>query len=188
MNNLTIAVQTIKDTISAQDVGQALGLEMRHGRCRCPLHGGTDFNCVLYPGSRGFYCFVCHDSGDVIKFVRKYHDMRFRDAVAWFNDTFHLGMDIDSPVSEDALREAKKAQRKRAALVRAETAVKEAQADRELAAFIMLRHLEEGMERTAPGRPDEPFSRRFEQTARMIPYVKGMIEDIQIENMKETEP
>ena len=48
MNQLTIAAQRIKDTISAQDVGVAMGLEIRHGRCRCPLHGGGDFNCVLY--------------------------------------------------------------------------------------------------------------------------------------------
>ena len=47
MNRLTIAAQTIKDSVSALEAGEAMGLEVRHGRCQCPLHGGQDFNCVL---------------------------------------------------------------------------------------------------------------------------------------------
>lgn len=114
MNRIDIAVQTIKDTISAQDVGQAIGLEIRHGRCQCPMHGGHDFNCVLYKGNRGFYCHVCKQGGDVIRFAQRYYNMSFKDTVAWFNGTFGLGMDIDSPMSPEASKQAEFAQTRRA--------------------------------------------------------------------------
>jgi len=113
MNKLTLAAQTIKDTVSAQDVGRAMGLEIRHGRCRCPIHGGHDFNCVLYKGNRGWYCHVCKSGGDVLSFAQQYYHMQFPDTVRWFNDTFNLGMDIDSPMSKDAVKQAEIARKQR---------------------------------------------------------------------------
>lgn len=185
MNQLTIAAQQIKDSISAQDVGMALGLEMRHGRCRCPLHGGNDFNCVLYKGNRGFYCHVCKHGGDIIRFVQEYHDMSFKDAVAWFNGTFGLGLDIDSPMDEKRLEEAMEAQRKRAEKARFETALKEARESREMVAMEMLFKLEDKLEAAAPMRPeDEVFNKAFREAAEMIPAMKGIIEDMKVEAMR----
>lgn len=182
MNQLTIAAQRIKDTISAEDVGAALGLEIRHGRCRCPLHGGGDFNCVLYKGNRGFYCHVCKRGGDVIQFVREYHDMSFKDAVAWFNDTFGLGMDVDSPMDPKRLEEAKEAQRKRVEKSRLMELRKDARTNRENTAMGMLVRLEDMMERHAPRTPEDGFSQKFRAASGMIPTVKGMIEEIKIDN------
>lgn len=184
MNQLTIAAQRIKDTVSAQDVGRALGLEMRHGRCRCPLHGGNDFNCVLYKGNRGFYCHVCKKGGDVVTFVREYHDMSFKDTVAWFNDTFGLGMDIDSPMDEKRLEEAREARRKRAEKARFETALKEARENREMTAMGMLFRLEDKLEDAAPQTPEEDFCEAYRESVKMVPAMKGIIEDMQVEAMR----
>lgn len=184
MNRLDIAAQRIKDSVSAQDVGRALGLEMRHGRCRCPLHGGDGFNCMLYGGNRGFNCFVCHEAGDVIRFVRKYHDMSFKDTVEWFNDTFGLGLDIDSPMDEKQIEEAREAQRRRSERIWFEGELKKARANRELTALDMLMRLEDMMDRVAPKTPEEDFSPAFKLAAELIPTVKGMIEDLQVEAMK----
>ena len=95
MNKLTLAAQTIKDSVSALDTGQAMGLEIRRGRCKCPFHNGKDFNCVLYRGNRGWFCHVCKAGGDVISFAQQYYSMSFKDSIAWFNDTFHLGLDLE---------------------------------------------------------------------------------------------
>jgi hypothetical protein len=78
------------------------------------MHGGHDFNCVLYKGNRGFYCHVCKQGGDVIRFVQQYYSMAFKDAVMWFNSTFHMCMDIESPMSPEAVKRAEFAQRMRA--------------------------------------------------------------------------
>ena len=117
INKLTIAAQTSKDSVSALDVGRALGLEIRHGRCQCPIHGGKDYNCVLYQGNRGYYCHVCKSGGDVISFVRSYyHDKQFKDIISWFDGTFNLGLDIDGYIdpaerkrAENALQRRKRA-------------------------------------------------------------------------------
>lgn len=106
MSRLTIAAQTIKDSVSALEAGQAMGLEIRRGRCRCPIHGGKDFNCVLYKGNRGYYCHVCKAGGDVITFAQQYYSFSFKDAVAWYNDTFHLGLDIEGKIDPSKQREA----------------------------------------------------------------------------------
>lgn len=108
MNALTLAVQTIKDSVSALDVGEAIGLEVRHGRCKCPIHNGNDFNCVLYNGDRGYYCHVCKAGGDVISFIQEYYKMSFKDAVSWANSTFNLGMDIQSQLDPETAKRAEK--------------------------------------------------------------------------------
>ena len=111
MNKLTIAAQTIKDRVSALDVGNALGLNVdKHGRCSCPFHNGKDRNMKLFPGNRGYSCFVCHASGDVIRFVQEYNGCTFKEAVNWLNNAFNLGMDISSPMSPDERKRAKFAQ------------------------------------------------------------------------------
>lgn len=113
---LTVAVQTIKDSVSALDVADALGWDIdRYGRCPCPFHNGKDRNMKLFEKNRGYSCFVCHASGDVISLVRNYyHDMSFKQVISWFNNTFNLGIDIDSPLSAEAVKQVKMAQRKRA--------------------------------------------------------------------------
>ena len=113
MSKLTIAAQTIKDTVSAMDVGNAIGLEIRHGRCQCPFHGGKDFNCVLYRGNRGWYCHVCKRGGDVIQFAQEYYKYGFKDCIAWYNATFHMGLDIEGKIDPQKQREAEKALQRR---------------------------------------------------------------------------
>jgi DNA primase len=90
--------ELIRQSVSAIDVGVALGLEINSkGRCRCPFHNGHDNNMRLYPEDRGFYCFVCHESGDCIKLAQKMMEdtagkCTYRDAAGWIDDTFHLSV------------------------------------------------------------------------------------------------
>ena len=183
MNQLIIAAQRIKDSVSAQDVGRALGLEMRHGRCKCPIHGGENYNCVLYGGDRGFYCHTCKAGGDVVKFIRESLGISFKDAVEWFNDTFGLGLDIDSPMDRKQLEEAREAQRKRTERAKFVEGLDRWRFDRELTLMSMLMQLEDMMDMAAPKTPEEDFSPAFKLAAEMIDTVKGMIEEIQVENM-----
>jgi len=85
--------RAIRNTVSAIEVARALGLNVdRHGRCPCPFHHGQDFNLKLYEGNRGFYCFVCHESGDCIHLVQGVvPECSYLDAMWWVNDQFGLG-------------------------------------------------------------------------------------------------
>lgn len=108
-----IAAQTIKDTVSAYEVAVSIGLKMRNGRCQCPIHGGQNYNCVMYKGTRGWFCHQCHAGGDVISFVQRYYSIGFKDSIRWVNDTFHLGLDIDSSISPEQQRQAEMALKRR---------------------------------------------------------------------------
>lgn len=177
MNNLTIAVQTIKDSVSALDVGEALGLEIRRGRCKCPLHGGNDFNCVLYKGNRGFYCHVCHQGGDVLKFAQQCHGTSFKDAVSWFNDTFHLGLNIDSPLSKEAVKQAEIAQQKRKEEREYREWLHRTQFDLFLIADKIVSMLEEQRDMYVPKTPDETWHPLFCRAIELLPWARQFAQD-----------
>ena len=172
-DELTFAAQRIRDNISARDVGRIMGLEIRRGRCKCPLHGGQDYNCVLYSGNRGFYCHVCKQGGDVIKFVREYYEMGFKESIAWFNDTFHMGMDIDSPMDPEARKAAQEAQQKRRVKAWAECWLDRMRYERYLTSGDMLMYLEAEVRKLAPD--------GFENAANVIPMIRGMSDEYAME-------
>ena len=177
MNSLMLAAQTIKDTISARDVGNALGLEIRHGRCQCPIHSGSDFNCVLYPGSRGYYCHVCHSGGDSISFVRNYFKLSFRDAVRWFNDTFNLGMDIDSPLSPEARKQAEKERKRREDAKNFLEWRERMQFDMALTADQIVKAIEKQRDENAPKSADDEWNDKFMEAIELLPAAKRYAED-----------
>ena len=84
----------IRNSVSTLDVANALGLDVdRHGRCRCPFHHGQDRNMKIYEGNRGYYCFVCHKSGDCISLVTGVvPECTYTDAMWWVNDQFGIGL------------------------------------------------------------------------------------------------
>lgn len=163
MNNFSLVVDVIKNSVSAIDVAHEIGLYVdKHGRCSCPFHNGKDRNMKLFSGNRGYNCFVCHASGDVISFAQQYYKMSFPDCVRWFNDTFHLGMDIDSPMSQDAVKRAENAQRKRARERELAEWKERMRFDLALTAEDIVRRLEEIRDERRPrtyGDWDEDFCR-----------------------------
>lgn len=185
MNSLALAAQKIKDSVSALDVGHAMGLEIRHGRCQCPIHGGKDFNCVLYKGNRGYYCHVCKSGGDVISFVQRYYNMSFKDSAKWFNDTFHLGMDIDSPLSPETVKQADFARKQREE-ERAFMEWKERmQFDLALTADRIVEMLEEQRDKNAPADPDGEWSEKFCEAIRLLPGARRFAQNCWFRNIKE---
>ena len=184
MNKLTMAAQTIKDSVSALDVGHALGLEIRHGRCQCPIHGGTDFNCVLYKGNRGYYCHVCKSGGDIISFVQQYYKMQFPDSIRWFNDTFHLGMDIDSPMSPEAVKQAEFARRKRVCEREFAEWKDRMQFDLALTAEDIVRRLEELRDAHRP-RTYGSWDPEFVRAVGLLPEARRFAEDCMMNCVKE---
>ncbi len=47
----------------------------------CPFHGGSHRNLAVIPKKQMFYCFVCHESGDVFSFLMKHLGMEYPTAV-----------------------------------------------------------------------------------------------------------
>ena len=184
MNSLTLATQTIKDTVSAQDVGQALGLEIRHGRCQCPFHGGKDFNCVLYPGNRGWYCHVCKRGGDVVSFAQEYLNVPFPDTIRWFNSTFGLGMDIDSPLSPDVAKRADFSRKKRILEQELEKCGERIRLSLALTMDRMVRRLEDVRDANQPKTYGEKWNDEFCKAVELLPEAERYAEECMIECVK----
>ena len=47
----------------------------------CPFHGGTHRNFTVIPKKGRYYCFVCHESGDVFSWLMKRFGMDYPAAV-----------------------------------------------------------------------------------------------------------
>jgi DNA primase len=47
----------------------------------CPFHQEKSGSFYLYPGSASYYCFGCHEHGDVFSFVMKMESLSFPEAV-----------------------------------------------------------------------------------------------------------
>jgi DNA primase len=47
----------------------------------CPFHGGKNRNFAVFPKDKSYYCFVCHEAGDVFTWFRKQSGMDYPTAV-----------------------------------------------------------------------------------------------------------
>ncbi len=92
MSDLTYTISVVKDTVTCMEIAERAGLTVRNGRCRCPVHNGTDYNCKLDGKRPGYYCFTCGASGDQIDFTEHALHVDFPDALKWIIDTFHIAV------------------------------------------------------------------------------------------------
>lgn len=99
---------TVRQTVTMSDAVRKYlpGEEIESNRIRCPFHGGKDRN--LHFSGKHYYCFVCHEGGDVIKFVRKLFNLSFAQAMRKLNDDFNIGLDFDRHISAQEQREVEK--------------------------------------------------------------------------------
>lgn len=152
----------IRASVSALTIGMDYGLNpTRDGRCRCIFcNSGRKDAMRLYPGERGFYCFKCHEGGDVIKLVRTITGESFQDAVREINDKYGLGLPLDRPDPERTRRAKEEAERKR------QERIEKEKQDRKLTeeyldAADMTYRAEQVIKNEAPQSMDEEPSDRF---------------------------
>ena len=85
----------IKSMVSMPELMERYGFSLdRSGFCKCPFHSEKSASFKAYPGTRGFYCYGCNESGSVIDFVMKFFGLPFGDAIKKINEDFSLGLPI----------------------------------------------------------------------------------------------
>jgi DNA primase len=83
----TIPDEVIEQVRDAADlvgiVGESVELRRTGSDYRgpCPFHGGTHRNFAVIPKKQMYYCFVCHEAGDVFTFFMKRFGMEYPAAV-----------------------------------------------------------------------------------------------------------
>lgn len=107
---LFLRYDIIRQAVSCVDVARAVGLQPdAHGRCRCIFHNGQDRNMKVYPGDRGYYCFVCHAHGDCIRLAKQAlgEGSTYTQAARWIDDTFGLNVfEKKQPTLRERIRRA----------------------------------------------------------------------------------
>lgn len=184
MLDLAYITDAIRGAVSARQAGEALGLRPdKYGRCPCPVHQGHDRNCKLWPDDRGFFCYVCHAGGDVIRLVQLAQGCTFPDAIRWIDGAFHLGLPIDRPMDKNAAEAAKTALKwKRAEQARKE-AIDRAEFDLYATAGRLANALEADKERYRPRRANEEWDPRFCAALRMLAEARELAEELATETM-----
>ncbi|GBD33007.1 DNA primase [bacterium HR33] len=79
--------EVIEQVRDAADIVELIGehVDLRRTgsdyRGPCPFHGGTHRNFAVIPKKQMFYCFVCHEGGDVFTFYMKRFGLDYPGAV-----------------------------------------------------------------------------------------------------------
>jgi DNA primase len=77
-------IEQVRDSVDLVGlIGESVALKRTGSDYRgpCPFHGGTNRNFAVIPKKGRYYCFVCHESGDVFSWFMKRHGMSYPDAV-----------------------------------------------------------------------------------------------------------
>lgn len=82
----------------------------------CPFHIDKSPSLCIYPNTNSFYCFSCHASGDVIKFVEEVERTDFKGAVEFLAKKYN--MEIPTYKGDNSVAQAKKKRDRLHALMR----------------------------------------------------------------------
>jgi len=77
-------IEQVRDSIDIVGlIGESVALKRTGSDYRgpCPFHGGTNRNFAVIPKKGRYYCFVCHESGDVFSWFMKRFGMDYPTAV-----------------------------------------------------------------------------------------------------------
>lgn len=87
--------QQIKATLTMAEVARFYGFEInRQSLMVCPFHNDNKPSLRVYDGQRGWHCFACGEGGDIIDFVSRLYNLKFRDALAKLNSDFNIGLNL----------------------------------------------------------------------------------------------
>lgn len=185
MRDTQTITDTIRQSVTAYQVGEALGLRPdRSGRCKCPLHESLRENMKLWQDDRGFYCFQCNAGGDVIKLVQQVQGVSFLQAVEWLNSAFHLSLPLDRPLDKNAIEAARIAQERRRMEREQQRRIEREKFDQYVDAVKRIGDLESDLEQYRPTRPDQPWDERFCAALRTLPEAKDTAERLAMEVIK----
>ena len=179
--NIMNFADEIKQRVSMIEMLQYYGIETnRSNFCRCPFHQERSASFKAYPGTRGFYCFGCHESGSVIDFVMKFFGLSFGDAIKKINEDFSLGF----PIGEKIDRRKQLEMNRQAFIRKREMNAKKAERERlendYWAAFDEWKRLDDNKQNYAPKTPEEPLHPLFVEALQKIEYAEYKLECAEI--------
>ena len=96
----------IKQMVPMRELCDRYGIRVnRAHKALCPFHPDRSPSMEVFDGTRGWWCFVCNEGGDVIDFTMRFFRLPFRDAMARLNEDFALHLPLDAPMDDQAKKE-----------------------------------------------------------------------------------
>ena len=171
----------IKSMVSMPEMMEHYGFSLnRSGFCKCPFHSEKSASFKAYPGSRGFYCFGCNESGSVIDFVMKFFELPFGDAIKKINEDFSLGLPIGEKLDRRKQLEMNRQAFMRKRAVDAEKAEQERLERAYWTAFDEWKRLDDNKRKYAPETQTEPLHPLFVETLKNISGAEYRLECAEI--------
>lgn len=159
----------IKQRVSMIEILKYYGIETNGSNfCRCPFHHEKSASFKAYPGTRGFYCFGCNESGSVIDFVMRYFGLDFQSAISKLNDDFNLGLPIGKKIDRRTQLEMNKSAFERKRKIEAEKKRREQIENAYWTAFDEWKRLDDNKRNYAPKSPTEPLHPLFVEALKNI--------------------
>ena len=91
--DLRSSAQSIRDSVTMDQILALYGYHTKHGFMVCPFHGDKDASLKVYPGSGGWHCFGCGKGGSVVDFVMEHEGCNFRTAITAIDKAMRLGLE-----------------------------------------------------------------------------------------------
>ena len=171
----------IKSMVSMPELMERYGFSLnRSGFCKCPFHSEKSASFKAYPGTRGFYCFGCHESGSVIDFVMKFFGLSFGDAIKKINEDFSLGLPIGGKIDRRKQLEMNRQAFIRKREMNAKKAERERLENAYWSAFDEWKRLDDNKQNYAPKTPEEPLHPLFVEALQKIEYAEYKLECAEI--------
>ena len=161
--------EKIKSMVSMPKIMEQYGFRLdKAGFCKCPFHSERSASFKAYPGTRGYYCFGCNQSGSVIDFVMKFFGLSFVDAIKKINEDFSLGLPIGEKLDRRKQIEINRQAFMRKRAVETEKAELERIENAYWSAFDEWKRLDENKRKYAPETTVEPLHPLFVEALKNI--------------------
>ena len=152
----------VKAAVTTRQAAEAYGLKVtRNGMTCCPFH--NDRHPSMKVDER-YYCFGCHETGDVIDLTAKLFGLPPYQAAKKLAWDFHIDPLTPPPAAAAMKAQATKARQD-------ESMCMKALVDYE----VTLRRYKE---RFAPSAPDEPWDERFIAVCKLLDFVTGLVDQL----------
>lgn len=118
-------IDAVRNSVTMAALAGTYGMKInRNGFAKCPFHPDKSPSLKIYDGTKGYYCFVCNEGGDVIRFVQHHDRMTFEQAVRHIAGLFGIPISDGNTISADSKRRMLERRREKERQAAAEAARK----------------------------------------------------------------
>ena len=153
----------VKEAVTTRQAAEYYGFPVnRSGMICCPFH--KDKHPSMKVDER-YYCFGCHETGDVINFVAKLYGLSNYEAAKKLSQDF--GIDPHTPVPTAASKAPKG------------KPVWQQRKDEGYCASVLINYerlLKQWQNQYAPATPDDPWDKRFASACKTLPGISDLLD------------